>query len=117
MDEAKMRKHWMLRASKFALLAGLAVAGFGLLVMGLWNWLMPVLFGWGPLGFWQALGLLVLCRILFGSFGGGAHGRMHLRRRMLERWERMTPEERQKLRERLRRGCGHFDPPEAAPTV
>ena len=48
---------------------------FGELVMHLWNWLLPALFGWHPIGFWQALGLLVLCRILFGGFGG--HGAGH----------------------------------------
>ena len=49
----------------------------GEVVMHLWNWLLPPLFGWRMLGFWQALGLLVLCRILFGGLhhgGSGGHG-------------------------------------------
>ena len=58
--------------------------------------------------FWQALGLLALCRILFGGFGGGGH-RSHSGRRMKERmgerrdarWEEMTPEERERLRQRI----------------
>lgn len=41
----------------------------GELEMHLWNWLLPTLFGWRLLTFWQALGLLALCRILFGGFG------------------------------------------------
>jgi hypothetical protein len=37
--------------------------------MHLWNWLLPPLFGWRQITFWQALGILALCRILFGGFG------------------------------------------------
>ena len=39
----------------------------GELVKLLWNWILPPLFGWRTLNFWQALGLLALCRILFGG--------------------------------------------------
>ncbi len=56
---------------KFAAIAVVAVAVFGAVVMVLWNWLMPPLFGWAAIGFWQALGLLVLSRILLGGFHGG----------------------------------------------
>ena len=42
----------------------------------LWNWLLPDIFGLRRVTFWEALGLLALCRILFGGFGkGGSHGR------------------------------------------
>ena len=34
----------------------------------LWNWLMPAMFGLQTVTFWQALGLLVLSKILFGGF-------------------------------------------------
>jgi hypothetical protein len=83
---------------------------FGEIVMHLWNWLLPMLFGWRQITFWQALGLLVLCRILFGGFGnsgGGSKGR----RRSGERWERMTPEEREKFREWMRTRCGQMPAP------
>ena len=51
----------------------------------------------------QAVGLLVLCRLLFGGLRGhGWHGRAG----MLERWEQMTPEERERLRTGLRGRCG-----------
>lgn len=80
---------------------------FGEIVMHLWNWLLPGLFGWHQLTFWQALGLLILCRILFGGFGGHG-GRGRSRRQWGERWERMTPEEREKFRERMRARCGDF---------
>jgi len=45
-----------------------AFAG-GEIVKSLWNWLLPALFGFPAVTFWQALGLLLLCRILFGGFG------------------------------------------------
>jgi len=46
----------------------------GSVVMLLWNWLAPTLFGLRLITFWQAIGLLALCRILFGGFGLGAVG-------------------------------------------
>jgi len=84
---------------------------FGEIVMHLWNWLLPGLFGWHQITFWQALGLMILSRILFGGFGShGGRGRSRWGRG--ERWERMTPEEREKLREGLRSArCGGFREP------
>jgi hypothetical protein len=107
-----------------AILAPLAIALFiwlgGELVMQLWNWLAPTLFGWRQITFWQAIGLLALCRILFGGWSGGHGPRSNMRRRMDERmrqrmderWEKMTPEEREKFRQSWRARCGGF----AAPT-
>jgi hypothetical protein len=78
----------------------------GIVVMQLWNWLLPTLFGWHTVTFWQALGLLVLCRILFGRWGGHGYGRSRWRHRRGERWERMTPEERERFRHGMRGRCG-----------
>jgi hypothetical protein len=106
-----MRKHWIVRRLKFVLFAAAAILVFGFVVMSLWNWLMPSLFGWRLISFWQALGLLLLSRILFGGFRGRSGAHMYWRRRMMERWEQMTPEEREKFREGMRRRCGSFQPP------
>ena len=78
----------------------------GLIVRALWNWLPPPLFAWPTITFWQALALLALCRILFGTLGHhGANG-WRMRRRWAERWERMTPEERERFRHGMRgTGC------------
>ncbi|HTL22104.1 MAG TPA: hypothetical protein VL220_15405 [Steroidobacteraceae bacterium] len=89
------------------------VALLSLAVMLLWNALVPQLFHGPTLQYWQALGLLLLSRILFGGLRGrGWHG--HWRQRMWrERWENMTPEERAQLRERFQGRCGHRNlPPE-----
>jgi hypothetical protein len=80
-------------------------------VMHLWNWLTPPLFGWHRITFWQALGILALCRILFGGLGLGGNKRSHMRSRMSERWVSMTPEERAKFRERFLDRCGPFAQP------
>jgi len=76
---------------------GFGILGIGLLflcgwvVMLLWNWLMPDIFGLKPLTYWQAWGLLILSHILFKGFGSGHSGgrsdrkrRRHLRRYMKE---------------------------------
>ena len=111
-----MRRHWMRRGFKFALFAALAVAAVGFIVMSLWNWLAPALFGGHLIGFWQALGLFVLTRLLVGGLRGrGGYGG-HWRQRMAERWSQMTPQEREQLREGMRGRCGgqRGTPPPAA---
>lgn len=80
---------------------------FGELVMHLWNWLLPPLFGLHMITFWQALGILLLSRILFGSWGSGG-GKGRSRRR--EKWDKMTPEERDRLRQKWGARCGDFPP-------
>ena len=100
-----MRKNRGIRALKFTLIAIAGIAVFGFIVMSLWNWLMPSLFGLRTITFWQAWGILLLAKILFGSFGGH-HRPRHWRHRMMERWERMTPEERERFRQGMRERFG-----------
>ena len=81
------------------LLVVVAVAALGALVMLLWNAVVPELFtGARSIDYLHALGLLVLCRILFGGFRG--HGGWHSRHHWghAGRWSTMTPEEREQLR-------------------
>ena len=87
------------RCIKFGLLAVAGIAAVTWVVMQLWNGLLPDLFaGVSRIGYWQAFGVLVLSRILFGGLRGGGTG--HWRERQA-RWESMTAEERQQLK-------GHF---------
>jgi hypothetical protein len=88
----------------------------GQIVRYLWNWLTPALFGWPHITYWQALGLLVLCRILFGGHGMSGpkgpgmnmRGRMsdRLADRVASRWTHMSPEERERFRDRFRQRFG-----------
>ena len=77
--------------------APVAIAAFvfvgGGIVMLLWNWLLPPLFGWPQITVWQGFGLLALCRILFGGFGGGGGRGRHSKP--------MTPEDRERFRKRM----------------
>ena len=103
-----MRKRWIVLVPLILLAMLLLIALGGQVARLLWNWLLPPLFGWREVTFWQALGILALCRILFGGFGirgASGHG---VRRRMAERWVAMTPEERERFRHGLRErwGCG-----------
>jgi len=93
-----MRRRWVFIVPAAIVGMVLFAAIGGLVVGALWNWLLPPLFGWHTITFWQALGLLALCRILFGGLGLHNTSRSHARRRMAERWERMTPEERERFR-------------------
>jgi hypothetical protein len=85
------------RAGKLAVLFPigiLAIAIFGFGVMSLWNWLVPAVFGGKLITFWQAIGMLVLSRILVGGFS---------RPRVIHKWEQLTPEEREKFRAAMQR--------------
>jgi hypothetical protein len=112
-----MRPRWAVMLVKVALFVTIAIAGFGQAVLHLWNWLMPSLFGLHEITFWQAVGLMALSWILFGGWrgfhgrpGSGYRGRWQWRHRMRQRWEQMTPEEREKFREGMRIRCGHVPP-------
>jgi hypothetical protein len=99
----------------FAPLGVLLAVVFGWVVMSLWNWLMPELFGWKTINYWQAWGLFILAKILFGGLRGGGGPHRHWRHRMMERVERMTPEEREKFRQGLEQRWGRVPSTEHGP--
>ena len=88
---------------KIALIALVGVAALGWIVMLLWNWLMPALFfGVKPLSYCQALGVLLLSKILFGSFRGRDHcgkSRHH------HAFENISTEEREQVKSRWGHWC------------
>ncbi len=112
-----MRGNRIARVLKMIVFAVLAAAVLSFAVMHLWNWLMPAVFGTHLINYWQALGILVLSKILFGGFRGRPGAGMQWRRRMMERWEKMTPEEREKFRAGMRAGCGSFGQSATEPKV
>ena len=107
----------MTKRKRLLLIAPFAILGIALfiwlggqIVRLLWNALLPPLFGFHQITFWQAVGILVLCRILFGGFRLQDSSRSHMRRRMeqrmAERWEALTPEERERFRQSMAGRCG-----------
>ena len=79
-----------------ALLLVLIIALLGWIVMRLWNWVIPTLVPDAHvIDYPRAIGLLVLCRILFGGFRG--HGGCY-KARQWRHWQQMTQQERERLR-------------------
>jgi hypothetical protein len=99
-----MKTKWTGRPVKLAIIAILfpiiiaaVIGGMSEDVHELWNWLMPAIFKLPAIGFWQAVGLLVMSCLLFGGFGWLGRGpgrRMASGRRMAQAWAEMTPGER-----------------------
>ena len=105
-----MQRYWVLRGVKMIALAALALGLLGYVVMALWNALLPAVAGLHSITFVQALGLLVLSRILFGGLRGWRRRGGHWRARMQARWRQMTPEERERFQDALgSRSCGRSD--------
>jgi hypothetical protein len=89
---------------KIVVLVLVGIAALGWVVMALWNWLMPELFfGVKEITYVQAMGVLLLSKILFGGFRGhcGGHAKWHQ-----HRLDSMTPEEREKFQSGMRGWCG-----------
>lgn len=84
------------KVGKIAILALLFFGVSSAIVMLLWNWLLPGLFGLHSITYWQALGLFILSRILFGRLGSGGFRRHWHHRNWKERWAGMTPGERER---------------------
>ncbi len=108
-----MKRFKIARAARLVVFAALGIALFGLLLMGLWNSLVPGLFGGPSITFGQALGLFVLSRILFLPFRswiGWRHRRQsrgsYFRKRFEEKLASMSPEERERFRNRYADCCG-----------
>lgn len=101
------KKFWLSKIIGFIICVAAVAALLGYVVMLLWNCVMVDVLHVQPLSYWQAFGLLVLCKILFGGikgFGrrGGHHG---WKKEIQEKWHHMTPEEREKIKEEWRNRC------------
>src|SRR5260370_5039203 len=90
-EEPNMRKRWIFIAPLAILGILLFITIGGEVVLQLWNWLLPPLFGWRQITFWQAVGILALCRILFGGFGGRGLPRSNFRGPTAEQGRTMAP--------------------------
>lgn len=94
----------------FGAAAILALISF--IVMELWNRILPEVLQAGRISFWQAAGIFILCKILFG-FGKGGNGSW-MRRRMEHKLHQMTPEEKEEFKKRMM--CGGYSWRRTAPS-
>jgi hypothetical protein len=87
------------------------ILALGWVVMVLWNWILPETIGVQALTYPKALGLLVLCRILFGGFKGGSGPRFRSRGGGRGEWMHLSDEERAKMRAEWEARCRNTDNP------
>ena len=108
-----MRYSWFAKIPLFAFIGAAVVFILGLIVMTLWNALVPALFQGPVITLWQAIGLFVLGKILFNGWrfhrhpGSWWYGRYpgYWKYRFEEKLAKMTPEEREKFKEEWRKRC------------
>lgn len=106
------KKLWIKKIIGFTILAIAAAALLGYIVMSLWNNILVQVLHVSIISFWQALGILVLSKILFGGFrGSGARGGAW-KKEMQEKCHTMTPEEREKIKQEWRNRCRVWRKPE-----
>ena len=102
-----MKKFWIKKGLLFFTFFIAFVLLLGLVVMGLWNAILPAVIGVKVITFTQALGILLLSKILFGGFHGGFKGRREQwKMNMQEKMGNMTPEEKEKFKAEWQNRCG-----------
>ena len=98
---------WARRIVMFVLIGAIAILVFGGIVKLLWNNILAQVTNVHTITFVQALGILVLSKILFGGFRGAWGGRHYYwKQRMANKWNSMTPEEREKFKQEWQKRCG-----------
>jgi Ca2+/H+ antiporter, TMEM165/GDT1 family len=104
------RRFWFGKAVMILIFCTVFIVLFSFIVMSLWNAILPAVLGVKVITFWQAMGILVLSKILFSGFGGLHHKREQFknrfRQKMMAKWENMSPEERQKFKDEWKNRCG-----------
>ncbi|SDC64595.1 hypothetical protein [Niabella drilacis] len=96
------------RVFLFVLLGFLAILLFGCIVMLLWNAVLPDLLGTKQITYWQAVGLLVLSKIIFGFGHGGPRHHQGPSDRLRQKFRNMSEEERKEFREAWKQRCGQW---------
>ena len=103
------RRFWFGKAVMILVFCTAFIMAFSFIVMSLWNGILPDVLGVKTITFWQALGILVLSKILFSGFGGFHNKkeqfRNRFRQKMLDKFEKMTPEEKQRFKEEWKTRC------------
>jgi hypothetical protein len=106
------RRFWFGKAVMILVFCTAFVMLFSFIVMSLWNGILTDVLGVKAVTFWQALGILILSKILFSGFGGLHRKREHFRNRfrqkMMDKWEKMTPEEKQRFKDEWKNRCANW---------
>jgi hypothetical protein len=96
------------KVAGFILIGIAAFSLFSFIVMGLWNKVLVDVVPVSPVSFWQAAGILLLSKILFSGFKGGGsfgRGRHQWSQEMKDKWQNMTPDEKEKMKQEWRQRC------------
>ena len=97
-----MKPNWKRRRPLFILAIAAGVFAFTGIVMILWNAILPGVLHVTAISFWQAMGILALSKILFGGFRGRRHfGGWHMKKHMYMKWQNMTDEEKEKMKQQF----------------
>lgn len=105
-NENRSKNFWIKRAIFIPIAIAAGIFIFGSLVMFLWNSILPAVLGISTITFWQAIGILVLSKILFGGFRGGhGHCNSHAGHHLRGKWMNMNPEDREKMKQEWRIRC------------
>ena len=106
-----MKRFWFKRAIGMVACVALAIVALGFVIMTLWNHILVVVLGVKAITYCQALGIFVLSKLLFGGFRGRGHGCVGgcgfrgKGRELKEKWQNMTPEERESFKQIWRSRC------------
>lgn len=108
-----MKRYIGLKIAGCIVLGAAFIIGLGFGTMYLWNWLIPALFAGPVITFWQAWGLILLSKILFGFPKGGGHHeggwgwrKRKWKERMKAKMEHMSPEEKERIKNQFERCMG-----------
>jgi len=108
------RRFWPLKVLFFIMVAAAFLLIVGWIVQLLWNAIVPDITGFKKITYWQAVGLLALCKILFGGFGGRGKKRWAKKKnrwknkwdsKWSEKWQNMSEEDRAKMKARWKDRC------------
>ena len=101
------KKFWIKKIIGFIVMAIICLAILAYVVMLLWNGVLVKVVPVSMVSYSQALGILLLSKILFGGFKGGWGSRYkdHWKQKMEHKWQQLSPEEREKIKEEWRNRC------------
>lgn len=100
-----MNSHWKKKRPFIFILIVAGVALLIWLVMFLWNTILPEVIGVTTINYWQALGIFVLSKILFGGFRGGPPRSKRFKSKISEKFMNMTDEQKETFKSEWKSRC------------